>query len=602
MADEKVRPVRALWHMASLAFRADPLRAAAAMVCSLAQSTGLLITAYFVSRVIGAIVDGDGDRAVALGVATAVTASVSTVASLARLDLRFRMEESTGLLIDRELIELSARIPTLEYHERPEHLDRLELLRSQKEALSGSIGAVIENFAVLGSVVTTAALLISIHPLLALLPVFGIPTIVLSAKIRSWWQQVEESTAERMRLSDHLYELSTTGPPAKELRIFGLQHEVEDRFDSLVDSLDAEFNKLNVRATLMSTFGWFVFGLGYVGAVGFVALRALAGRAGAEDVILTVSLSSQVNQQVNSVYWMVSWLFDTLKTTSRYLRLVDDAKAAMAPVGEPLAAPERLSDGIRIEGVSFRYPGTEADVLSDVSLWLPAGATVAVVGENGAGKTTLMKLLARFYEPTTGVITVDDVDLSRIPPTEWRSRMSAGFQDFARFELLARENVGVGHLPALDDVDAVEAALLRASSEDVAGQLPNGLETQLGRSFEGGTELSGGQWQKLALGRAMMRAKPLLLVLDEPTAALDADTEHALFERYAGTAREYAQETGAITILVSHRFSTVRLADLIVVVGERGSTEVGTHGELMAQAGVYAELYRLQARAYLSRP
>ncbi|HVM08861.1 MAG TPA: ABC transporter ATP-binding protein [Acidimicrobiales bacterium] len=602
MADlsvDKARLVRALWHMASLAFRADPLRAVGAIVCSVAQSTGLLITAFLVSRVIGAIVDGDGDRAVRLAVATGVIASVATVTSLARLDLRFRMEESTGLLIDRELIELSARIPTLEYHERPEHLDRLELLRSQKEALSGSIGALIENFAVVGSVVTTAMLLVSVHPALALLPLFGVPTIVLSAKIRAWWQKVEEATAERLRLSDHLYELSTTGPPAKELRVFGLQPEIESRFDSLVESLDAEFNRLNVRATLMSTFGWVLFGLGYVSAVGYVALRALDGEAGPEDVVLVVSLAAQVNQQVNSVYWMVAWLFDTLKTTSRYLRLVDDARAATAEVAEPLAAPDRLETGIRIEGLSFRYPGTDVEVLRNVDLSIPAGATVAVVGENGAGKTTLMKLLARFYDPAAGVITVDGIDLSRIPPGEWRARMSAGFQDFAQFELVARENVGVGDLPAIDDLGAVQDALKRASAEAVAEQLPDGLETQLGRSFEGGTELSGGQWQKLALGRAMMRATPLLLVLDEPTAALDADTEHALFERYAGTARQVARANGAITILVSHRFSTVRMADLIVVVGDQGITEVGSHAELMERGGVYAELYALQARAYL---
>jgi ATP-binding cassette subfamily B protein len=193
---------------------------------------------------------------------------------------------------------------------------------------------------------------------------------------------------------------------------------------------------------------------------------------------------------------------------------------------------------------------------------------------------------------------VDGVDLRALPVDEWRSRMSAGFQDFARLELLARETVGVGSLPAIDDAGVVGAALDRAAAADVVQAMAQGLETQVGRSFEGGTELSGGQWQKLALGRAMMRERPLLLVLDEPTAALDADTEHALFERYAGAARAVAAESGGITVLVSHRFSTVRMADMIVVVGGGTVTEVGTHAELMAAAGVYAELYELQARAY----
>ena len=600
MADEQPTHgrLRSLWYMAALAFRADPLRATGALVTAVLQAAGQIVVSFYVSRLIGAIVDGDRDRAVTVAFTVAGVGAFALAASLTRLDLRFRMEEATALLIDRELISLSAGIPGLEHHERPEHLDRMELLRTQKETLSGSVAALVENAAVLGSILTTTGLLLSIHPVLLLLPAFGVPSVMVSAKVRRWWQEAEETSAERLRLTNHLYELGTTGPPAKELRVFGLRDEIEHRFDDLVVSINGEFDRLNVRSMIVSTLGWCVFAVGYVGAIAFVALRAVDGRAGPEDVVLVVSLASQVNQQVSSVYWMVGWLFDTLKTVGRYLQLVDDAAAATPTIADPAAAPERLQHGIDLERVSFSYPGTDEEVLTGVDLHIPAGATVAVVGDNGAGKSTLIKLLSRFYEPSAGAIRVDGVDLDRIPAAEWRARMSAGFQDFARLELIARETVGVGDLPSIHDTALVSAALGRASATDVAEGLPSGLDTQLGRSFEGGLELSGGQWQKLALGRAMMRERPLLLVLDEPTAALDADTEHALFERYSGAAHSLAVETGGITVLVSHRFSTVRMADLIVVVGDGHVVESGSHDELMARGGVYAELYELQARAY----
>ena len=257
--------------------------------------------------------------------------------------------------------------------------------------------------------------------------------------------------------------------------------------------------------------------------------------------------------------------------------------------------------------MSFAYPGTERLVLDDVNLELPAGAVVAIVGENGAGKTTLVKLLAKLYEPTAGRILVDGAELARMPADEWRARLAGAFQDFFRFEFRARHTVGVGDVPRLDDEPAVVTAVGRAGADDVVGRLTAGLETQLGPTWPEGVEVSFGQWQKLALARGFMRDHPLLLVLDEPTAALDAETEHALFERYAAAARAAVRSSGRrvrdhgdgrITILVSHRFSTVRMADLIVVLDGARVAEVGTHEELMAKRGQYAELYGIQAAAY----
>jgi ATP-binding cassette subfamily B protein len=237
-------------------------------------------------------------------------------------------------------------------------------------------------------------------------------------------------------------------------------------------------------------------------------------------------------------------------------------------------------------------------VLAGVDLHLPAGSTVAIVGENGAGKTTLVKLLLRFYEPTAGRILVDGADLTRFAVDDWRLRASAAFQDFARFQLLARHSIGLGWLPDLDDDPVVTAAVERAAAGDLLDGLPHGLATMLGREFADGAELSIGQWQKVAIARAMMRMAPLLLVLDEPTASLDAPTEHDLFDHFTGAARSLAGGTGAITVLVSHRFSTVRSADLVVVVAGNRIAESGPHDHLVAAGGLYAELYDLQARSY----
>jgi ATP-binding cassette subfamily B protein len=228
---------------------------------------------------------------------------------------------------------------------------------------------------------------------------------------------------------------------------------------------------------------------------------------------------------------------------------------------------------------------------------LPADAVVAIVGENGAGKTTLVKLLAKMYEPSSGSILVDDTPLARVPAGEWRERLAGAFQDFFRFEFRAGHTVGLGDVPRLDDELAVVAAVDRAGASDVVARLTSGLDTQLGPTWPGGVELSFGQWQKLALARGFMRDQPLLLVLDEPTAALDAETEHALFERYAAAVRGTG-DSGRITILVSHRFSTVRMADLIIVLDGARLVEVGTHDELLAKGGQYSELYSIQAAAY----
>jgi ATP-binding cassette subfamily B protein len=326
---------------------------------------------------------------------------------------------------------------------------------------------------------------------------------------------------------------------------------------------------------------------------------ARSGALGVGAVVLVVSLGAQLNGQLAELAFNLAWFARSLRAVRRLVWFSDYAKEAEAAyvVNDPCASPSALRDGIRLDHVAFSYPGSTRSVLDDIDLFLPAGATVAIVGENGSGKTTLVKLLARMYEPTGGKILVDSVDLQSIPIEEWRPRLSAGFQDFVRFELLVRDSIGAGDVSGSPTDARLTTALERAVASDLLASLDAGLDSQLGRQFDG-AELSVGQWQKIALARAMMRERPLLLVLDEPTASLDAPTEHALFERFATAAHSVADTTGGITVLVSHRFSTVRMADLIVVIADGKIAETGSHDELIAVRGLYAELYRIQARAY----
>jgi ATP-binding cassette subfamily B protein len=347
------------------------------------------------------------------------------------------------------------------------------------------------------------------------------------------------------------------------------------------------------ETALWHTAAWTIFGAAYAGAVVFVAWGL---KAPAASVLIVLAAGARLSAYVGGTVGELGFLRGVWLDGSRKVAWLEDYAASMTRRAD-LPVPPAVERAIRLDRVSFAYPGTTKLALEDVSLVLPAGAIVAIVGENGAGKTTLVKLLAKMYEPSSGEILVDDTPLARLPADGWRARLAGAFQDFVRLELTARQSIGVGDLPRLDDARAVTTAVERAGAGDVVSRLPAGLDTQLGPTWPGGVELSFGQWQKIALARGFMRDDPLLLVLDEPTAALDAEAEHALFERYAAAARRRAPN-GRITVLVSHRFSTVRMADRIVVLDGARLVEAGTHDQLIARRGRYAELFNIQAQAY----
>jgi ATP-binding cassette subfamily B protein len=312
-----------------------------------------------------------------------------------------------------------------------------------------------------------------------------------------------------------------------------------------------------------------------------------------------VTLATQFSLQMTNGLALLGFVHRAAAGLRRFVRLGEEVAASAAPpptgaVGD-LSATD--SDGIRLEGVTFRYPGGEADVLHDVDLHLPPGRSVALVGENGAGKSTLLKLLAGLYRPTAGRVLVDGVELATVAPAAWRERTAALFQDFARVELTLQHSVGIGRLPDVDSPDAVTAAGHRAGAQELLAGV-GGVEAVLGTGYDDGRDLSGGQWQSVGFARTLMRTDPVLLTLDEPAAALDALAEQRLVDAYQATAAQVAAEVGGVTVFVTHRLSTVRLADRIVVLEGGRVVEQGSHAELLALGGRYAGLWALQARAY----
>ena len=590
--DQLPPAIPSMWRLCKLGYRHEPGLMSVAFILALLSALPDALIALWLAMLGSGVIAGDvaGVRAAAVGLAVSAVATWFLRIVSTRVQRRFR--DKVTIALESHVARLQASVATIAHHERPDYLDRLSVLRNQVFVLDHmymSVFATCGWFLRLG---VTIALLASIHPLLALLAACALPTVMTS----TWRPGVERAAQERgaqsVRLARHLFTLATTAPPGKEVRVTGIGERLVTARRQAWERWYGPMAAARWNSAFWHTLAWAVFGAGFVGAVAFVAI-GLARPA--QEVLLVLAAGSRLSAYVGATVGEIGFLRGIWMDGSRRLAWLEDyAASIVASADRP--APGALHDGITLDHVSFAYPGTTRLVLEDVSFKIPAGAVVAVVGENGAGKTTLVKLLAKIYEPTSGQILVDGTPLARIAADEWRSRLSGAFQDFFRFEFRARQSVGVGDVPRLDDDRAVVTAVARAGADDVVVRLKAGLDTQLGPTWPEGVDVSFGQWQKLALARGFMRDCPLLLVLDEPTAALDAETEHALFERYAAAAREGA--AGRTTILVSHRFSTVRMADLILVLDGARLAEAGTHEALMARGGPYSQLYGIQAGAY----
>jgi ATP-binding cassette, subfamily B, bacterial len=503
--------------------------------------------------------------------------------------------ERMTVTIDEQLVALTGRLGLIERAERPEYLEHLTLVRTNREHFQESMMSLVGALLLGVQVVVTVAILASVAPVLLALPLLSAAPIAAGRWAEARTQRALAESAEDVRTADGFALLAVEAPAAGELRVLRLRELLVERHTGAWERAVARQWRAETLGVMASTAALMLFTAGFGAGVLYVTVRSMHGSATVGSVILVLTAGQQLHNQIGGVLSSSGDLFRIVETMRHFawlVRYVDEEEE-----GGTHTPAATLRRGITLEGVSFRYPGADRDAVHDVTLTLPAGAVVALVGENGAGKSTLVKLLCGLHRPTAGRIAVDGVDLADLHAPSWRGSASGAFQDFVRFELLARESVGLGRIVDAGDPASVRAALCRADVADLEDELPQRLETPLGRAFLDGIDLSGGQWQKVALARSMMRPAPLLLILDEPTYSLDVESERRVYDWFVRVART-ENPTGTITVIVSHRFSTVRAADLVGVVNDGRVVEWGSHRELLARAGAYADMYRTQAEGY----
>jgi len=585
-----------MWRLCRLGFRFERGLMALSLATSQLASLPSALTALWLALLGAGVVQQQPRLALIAAVGMALSAAANWFLATISTRVQRRFRDKVTIALEAHVAGLQASIVSVAHQERPEYLDRLSMLRNQVFVLDHMYMSLFTTLAWLLRLAFTMALLAWVNPLLLLLAVFAVPSAVAAF----WRPDVENKAYERgaqdQRLSQHLFDLATTAAPGKEVRVLGVGERLARDRRAAWERWYRPMARARWGTAMWNALAWGIFGCAYVGAVAFVVWGMPATTA---QILLVLAAGASLAAYIRAAVGEIGFLRGFWADGSRRLAWLEDYAQRQAASGE-LPSPSVLHEGIRFDRVSFAYPGASRLALDEVSFTLPAKAVVAIVGENGAGKTTLVKLLAKLYEPTSGAIYIDQTPLSRMLATDWRERITGALQDFFRFEFYARQTIGLGEVARMEDEPAVLAAAARAGADEVVTRLPSGLDTQLGRTWPGGAEPSFGQWQKLSLARGFMRETPLVQVLDEPTAALDAETEHALFERYAAAARAEGDANGRITIFVSHRFSTVRMADLIIVLDGARLAEAGSHEELMARRGPYSELYGIQAAAYRS--
>jgi ATP-binding cassette subfamily B protein len=501
------------------------------------------------------------------------------------------LQNAVSMRIQLMVMEKAASLD-LAFYEDPASYDLLR--RAQTDSINRPVLMISTAFGLVQTAltfVTMIALLVVVSPLLALLALLS-PIPAFIADTRYGWRgyNIARWGSRLLRRMNYLVTLLTTDSFAKEVKLFGLGHYFIDRYRLIGETYYGSQRRQVVRRYLtgflwgnLSTIATSVTYL-------YVALQAIAGKLTLGDLTLYTTAAQSVQTSIQGILGGFSGMYEHNLYLSNLFELMETKSLLPVPANPvPLAAPVRGE--ITFDHVSFAYPGASENALTDLSFTVSPGETIAIVGRNGAGKTTLFKLICRLYDPNDGRLLVDGVDLRDYDPVQLRAQISGMFQDYVTYQATAAENIGLGNLGALADREAILAASRQAGSDGLIAGLPAGYDTALGKWFDAGVNLSGGEWQKVALARAFMRDARILL-LDEPTSALDAQAEYELFERLRSLTR------GRTAVYISHRFSTVRRADRILFLEHGRLVEQGTHEQLMRLNGRYARLFRLQASAY----
>ncbi|GAA2756307.1 ABC transporter ATP-binding protein [Actinopolymorpha rutila] len=587
---------RALRLLVSTSVRVAPWQALLCLGETGGVILGLLQPLYLAWFVAGAAGHDTQQMALAAG---AFVAQIGLGRALVWLGMnaRFGQLERVGYEFDARIAELTSSVPTIDHLHDPHYLDQLQIMREERGSLGLALNTLLNNLNGLAGVVGVVALAATADPRMLLVAVAGVPGVLAGPLLARWQGRAEAAGAEPGRLAAHLLQVGTSPAGGGEVRVFGLADPLRGRLAAAAHAWWKPKVGLAVRESVVNVAVQVIF-FGVAGAVlAWLVRDAVAGAVTVAALTLALLLIGRLQGVSGTLRDIIHNVAAMSRTAGRFLWLVDETariRAAQHGTGTP---PDVPAHGLVLDRVGYRYPGHDTPALEEVSLVLPAGGVVALVGENGAGKSTLVNLISGMLRPTTGTIGIDGHDLAGIDPVAWRSRLAGAFQDHARLEFTLGRSVGIGDLAKRDDEAAIRRALHEGAAEAVLTSVPHGLQTQLGVTWPDGVDLSGGQWQRLAIARGMMRLMPLVRVLDEPTAALDAATEHELFDQYTRAARS-GRDTGTITILVTHRFSTVAAADQVVVLDHGRVVEQGTHAELINRGGHYSDLYELQARGY----
>lgn len=497
-------------------------------------------------------------------------------------------------LANRIRAEIIRKALTLEmaFFEHPDFYDRLQ--NARREGGYKPVELVNDSFQIVQSMITMisfAALMLRFSPwLVVILLATSIPAFIAETRFSEQGFRLLTRRAPETRQINYLARLLTEDSAAKEIKLFNLGDRLLARYVTLFAKIFEEDKSLAIRRAAVGFSLGLIATMGFYGSYAWIVWRTVQGNISLGDMTLYLTIFRQGQSTFQSILSAVGNIYENNLFMANYFEFLD-IKPQMRVAAPAKKLPVSLARGIEFRGVGFRYPDSEEWVLRDIDLSIRAGEKIALVGHNGAGKTTLIKLLSRLYDPTEGVILFDGIDIREIDPLELRQRIGVIFQDFVRYHLPASENIGFGQIEAADQMDKIISSARKSGAHAMIENLPEGYQTMLGRWFHGGHELSLGQWQRIALARAFMRDAEIL-VLDEPTASLDAQTEYEIFRHF----QELTE--GKMAILISHRFSTVRMADRIVVIEGGRITEIGSHQELLRREGIYAQLFSMQAEGY----